>query len=131
MHNSVNKTLKQQKRDYYVYYSAYTQAKWTLSDTEGAASTAVNLLTEFRKKALPLIHVPHEFPSDEPPFFLLGSEGAKIHSSVLPIEAEHIVLKHNINSFRDAELQKTLIDLNLDKLIIVAVCVLILLLARQ
>lgn len=101
------------------YYPTYAGAKWALSDTEAAASNAATLLTEFRKQGLPVIHVRHEFPSDDAPFFLPESEGAKIHASVAPKEGEPVILKHQINSFRDTELKSVLQDLNVEKLIIV------------
>lgn len=101
------------------YYSTFTGAKWVLSGTEIAASNAATLLTEFRKQGLPIIHVRHEFPSDDAPFFLPKSTGAKIHNSVAPLEGEQVILKHQINSFRDTELQEVLNELNVDKLIIV------------
>ncbi|MBL4765276.1 MAG: cysteine hydrolase [Colwellia sp.] len=101
------------------YYSTYAGAKWALSDTETAAANAAVLLTEFRQQGLPIIHVRHEFPSDDAPFFLPKSEGAKIHKSVAAFEGEAVILKHKINSFRDTELQKILNELNVDKLVIV------------
>jgi nicotinamidase-related amidase len=101
------------------YYSTYTGAKWPLFGTEAAASNAAILLAEFRKQGLPVIHVRHEFPSNEAPFFLPKSAGAKIHNSVTAIEGEAVILKHQINSFRDTELQTILTDLNVDKLVIV------------
>jgi nicotinamidase-related amidase len=101
------------------YYSTYTGAKWALSGTEVAASNAAILLSEFRKQSLPVIHVRHEFPTDEAPFFLPKSEGAEIHSSVSPSGDETVILKHQINSFRDTELKKELESLAVDKLIIV------------
>lgn len=100
------------------YYSTYTGAKWALSGTETAASNAAILLAEFRKKGLPVIHVRHEFPSNYAPFFLPESAGAKIHHSVAAIEGEVVILKHQINSFRDTELQQVLSNLNVDKLVI-------------
>lgn len=101
------------------YYSTFTGAKWVLSGTEVAASNAATLLTEFRKQGLPIIHVRHESPSDDAPFFLPNSTGAKIHNSVAPLEGEQVILKHQINSFRDTKLQEVLNEFNVDKLIIV------------
>ena len=101
------------------YYPTYDGAKWPLSGTEKASGNAATLLAQFRDKGMPVVHVRHEFPSDEAPFFLPNSYGAKIHPTVTPIEDEPIVLKHQINSFRDTDLQKILEDLNVEKLIIV------------
>lgn len=101
------------------YYSTYDEAKWPLTGTEKATENAARLLTQFRDSAMPVIHVRHEFPSNEAPFFAPNSDGAKIHTAVTPIEGEPVVLKHQINSFRDTDLQRILEDLNVEKLIIV------------
>ena len=101
------------------YYPTYSGAKWALSGTEAAASNAAILLTEFRQQGLPVIHVRHEFPSEVAPFFLPGSEGAKIHSSVAPVAGEAVILKQQINSFRDTELKNILEKLNVNKLVVV------------
>jgi len=101
------------------YFSTYSGAKWALSGTEQAASNAASLLTEFRKQGLPVVHVRHEFPTDEAPFFLPQSPGAQINTSVAPTTNETVILKHQINSFRDTQLQSVLEKLNVTKLIIV------------
>ncbi|WDD98336.1 cysteine hydrolase family protein [Thalassomonas actiniarum] len=101
------------------YYASYPGAKWALSATEAAAANAAALLAEFRKQALPVIHVRHEFPSHDAPFFLPESEGAKIHTSVAPAKGEPVILKHQINSFRDTELKSLLQRLNVERLVIV------------
>jgi len=101
------------------YYPTYDGAKWPLSGTEKASDNAAALLSQCRKNNIPVVHVRHEFPSNEAPFFLPNSDGAKIHPSVAPIAGESVVLKHQINSFRDTQLQKILEELNVEKLIIV------------
>ncbi|HDM8225910.1 TPA: cysteine hydrolase [Vibrio campbellii] len=101
------------------YYPSYSGAKWPLSGTEEAAENAAQLLEAFRQKGLPVVHVRHEFPTEEAPFFLPNSEGAQIHSSVAPIEGEAVVLKHQINSFRDTDLQAILDDADVTRLVIV------------
>lgn len=101
------------------YYPTYSGAKWALSGTEEAAEKAAVLLAEFRGKGLPVIHVRHEFPSDDAPFFLPESEGAKIHPSVMPVEGEPVVLKRQINSFRDTDLKNILEEFKVERLVIV------------
>ena len=101
------------------YFPSYEGAKYALSQTEAAADNAATLLAASRKQGLPVIHVRHEFPTDEAPFFLPHSDGAKIHSSVAPIDGEPVVLKHQINSFRDTELQQLLTEQGIETLIIV------------
>jgi len=101
------------------YYPTYDGAKWPLSGTEIASKHAARLLAQFRDNKMPIIHVRHEFPSNDAPFFLPHSEGAKFHPSIAPIEGESVVLKHQINSFRDTDLQKMLKNLKVEKLVIV------------
>ena len=48
--------------------------KWVLEGTEAAASKAETLLKSFRAKGLPVVHVRHEFPTDDAPFFLPNSD---------------------------------------------------------
>lgn len=101
------------------YYSTFEGAKWALSDTEKAAENAATLLAKFRQQGLPVVHVRHEFPTNDAPFFLPESQGAQIHISVAPQNDEAVILKHQINSFRDTNLKSVLDELAVDKLIIV------------
>ncbi|WP_261843839.1 cysteine hydrolase family protein [Aliamphritea ceti] len=93
--------------------------KWQLVGTEAAADQGARLLSAFREKSLPVVHVRHEFPTNEAPFFLPGSEGAQIHPSVAPLTGEPVVLKQQINSFRDTELKQLLDEQGIEHLIIV------------
>jgi nicotinamidase-related amidase len=101
------------------YFSTYSGAKIPLVGTEAAAEQGAKLLASFRQKGLPVVHVRHEFPTDEVPFFLPGSDGAKIHSSVAAQEGEVVILKHQINGFRETDLKKVLDDAGIKKLVIV------------
>lgn len=101
------------------YFPTYPNAKWPLSQTEAAANKAALLLTSFRQQDMPVVHVRHEFIEKDAAFFQQNSEGAKIHASLAPLANEAVVLKHQINSFRDTELQQILQTRNIKKLIIV------------
>ena len=92
--------------------------KWALEGTEAAAVKAATLLECFRKKGLPVVYVRHEFPSDDAPFFAPNSEGAKIHTSVENLAGEPVILKHQINSFRDTNLKATLEKMDVDSVLI-------------
>ncbi len=92
--------------------------KWELEDAEGAAAKAAILLESFRARKLPVVHVRHEFPTTDAPFFVPNSEVAKIHSSVQALEGEPIVLQHQLNSFRDTDLKEILDELDVDSLLI-------------
>ncbi|MFT5708093.1 MAG: nicotinamidase-related amidase [Oceanospirillaceae bacterium] len=101
------------------YFSSYIGAKLALSETEAASAQGAKILAQFREKNLPIIHVRHEFTTSDAPFFLPNSEGAHIHPSVAPADDEIIVLKHQINSFRETELNDILQKAGITKLIII------------
>jgi nicotinamidase-related amidase len=92
--------------------------KWELEGTEAAAKKAATLLKSFREKGLPVVHIRHEFPTDDAPFFAPNSDGSKIHSSVQNIDGEPVVLKHHINSFRETNLKEILDEINVDSVLI-------------
>lgn len=92
--------------------------KCELEGTEDAATKASTLLKSFRARGLPVVHVRHEFPTGDAPFFAPNSDGAKVHSLVQYIEGEPVVLKHQINSFRDTNLKEILDELDVDSVLI-------------
>jgi nicotinamidase-related amidase len=92
--------------------------KWELEGTEAATQNAAKLLKYFRDNQLSIVHVRHEFPTNDAPFFVPNSEGAKVHSSVRELDGEPVIIKHQINSFRDTKLKETLDDLNVDSVLI-------------
>jgi nicotinamidase-related amidase len=96
----------------------FQNGKWPLAGTEAAVEKGAQLLEAFREKGLPVVHVRHEFPTDEAPFFAPGSEGAQIHTSVSAAEHEPVVTKHQINSFRDTNLKEILDSADVENLLI-------------
>lgn len=93
--------------------------KRPLNGMEAASVQSAKLLKSFREKGLTIVHVRHEFPTDDAPFFLPNSEGAIIHASVIPLANESVVLKHQINSFRDTNLKAVLEHEGVENLVIV------------
>jgi nicotinamidase-related amidase len=85
--------------------------KWTLSGIESAAENTAKLLAAARAAGDLVVHVRHEFPSADAPFFAPGSDGAKIHPKARNLEGEPVVLKHHVNSFRETDL-KAILDLH-------------------
>jgi nicotinamidase-related amidase len=85
--------------------------KWTMSGMNAAADNAARLLAAARAAGDLVVHVRHESLEPNAPFFVPGTSGAEIHSSVQPRDGESVVLKHNINSFRDTGL-KDILDRN-------------------
>ncbi|MBA4064832.1 MAG: cysteine hydrolase [Isosphaera sp.] len=82
--------------------------KWTLSGIEVAADNAAKLLAKARVVGDLVVHVRHEFPSADSPFFTPGSAGAQIHPKVKCLDGEPVVLKHHVNSFRETDLKEIL-----------------------
>src|SRR5262245_3089031 len=82
--------------------------RWTLAGIESAADNAAKLLAAARAAGDLVVHVRHEFPTTEAPFFAPGSEGAKIHPKVSNLETEQVVLKHHVNAFRETDLKAIL-----------------------
>lgn len=82
--------------------------KWQLEGTEAAAANAARLLSAFRAKGLPVVHVRHVFANADAPFFAPGSSGAEVHPLVAERPGEAVLIKQQINSFRDTELKQVL-----------------------
>jgi nicotinamidase-related amidase len=82
--------------------------KWPLSGIGTAADNAAKLLAAARAAGDLVVHVRHEFPSLDAPFFTPGSDGAKIHEKVSGLDGEPVVLKHHVNSFRETDLKAIL-----------------------
>jgi nicotinamidase-related amidase len=82
--------------------------KWPLSGIESAADNAAKLLAAARAAGDLVVHVRHEFPTADAPFFTPGSEGAKGHRKVRGLDGEPVVLKHHVNSFRETDLKAIL-----------------------
>lgn len=82
--------------------------KWTLSGIDAAADNIAKLLEAARKSSDLVVHIRHEFPTTDAPFFAPGSRGAEIHMKVKPLPNEPVVLKHHINSFRETDLKAVL-----------------------
>jgi len=92
--------------------------KWTLSGIETAADNAARLLTAARTSGEFIVHVRHEFPTADAPFFVPGSEGAKIHAKVKSRDGEPVILKHHVNAFRETDLKAILDRHGVDEVVI-------------
>ncbi len=76
------------------------------------------LLSVFREKKYPVIHVQHISERQDAPFFRPGSRGVEIHPTLSPLESEHVIVKHAPNSFYKTKLHATLKALGINKLVI-------------
>lgn len=82
--------------------------RWTLSGIEAAAANVARLLAAAREADDLVVHVRHEFPTADAPFFAPGSHGAEIHPQARNLEGEPVVVKEQINAFRDTDLKAIL-----------------------
>jgi nicotinamidase-related amidase len=82
--------------------------RWPVDKMQEVSFNAARLLANARNKGHKIIHVRHEIPSDEAPFFRPGTPGAEIHISVAPIGDETVILKHRPNSFHETSLRQDL-----------------------
>jgi nicotinamidase-related amidase len=92
--------------------------KWTLSGMDAAADNAARLISAARSSGDPVIYIRHEFPTADAPFFAPGSTGAEIHPKVQNHGNEHVIVKNQINSFRDTKLKEILERLNIHDVVI-------------
>jgi nicotinamidase-related amidase len=97
----------------------FPQGKWPLVGADDAADNAVRLIKAFRDAGDSVVHIRHEFTSEEAPFFTPNSEGAKLHPKVLNRADEPVVLKHFVNSFRETELKSILDERGIKELVVV------------
>jgi nicotinamidase-related amidase len=86
----------------------FAGGKWPLSGIESAADNAAKLIAAARATGDLVVHVRHEFPTADAPFFAPNSEGAKIHPKVAALDGEPVVLKNHVNSFRETDLKAVL-----------------------
>ncbi|QRY81804.1 cysteine hydrolase [Pseudomonas sp. PDNC002] len=97
----------------------FPSGKWPLVGIEAAADQAAKVLAAFRERGDLVVHIRHEFESTDAPFFVPGSDGAKIHTKVANLPAEPVVLKHFVNSFRDTNLKTILDEHGIDSVVVV------------
>lgn len=93
--------------------------KRVLDGIEKAAVNAVQALAAARAAGNLVVHVRHEFPDPDAPFLASGSSGARPYSGTAELPGEPVVIKQQINAFRDTELQKILQQYAIEHLIIV------------
>ncbi|MBD9485157.1 cysteine hydrolase [Pseudomonas sp. PDM14] len=97
----------------------FPAGKWPLVGAHAAADNAAKIIQAHRAAGDLVVHIRHEFPSDDAPFFVPGSEGAQLHPKVLNRADEPVVVKQHINSFRETELKAVLDQHGIDTLVVV------------
>lgn len=101
------------QRDY------FPGGRMPLVGPDAAAERASALLSHFRARGLPVIHVRHERAPSPGGFLVAGTPGADIDSRVLPAAGETVIVKRHPNSFLETDLRAEL-DHHPDASLIVA-----------
>ena len=92
--------------------------KMELEGADAAAANAARALGEFRRKAMPIVHVRHLSVRPGATFFIPGTAGADIHERVRPTGDERVIEKNYPNSFRATDLDKVLKDAGVTQLVV-------------
>jgi len=82
--------------------------KLPLAGIDQALDNAARVIAVARSKGDLLVHVRHESAQPGIPFFVHQTDGVRIHPSVAPLEAEHVIIKHSPNAFLNTDLKQTL-----------------------
>jgi nicotinamidase-related amidase len=93
--------------------------KWPLVGVDADADNAARIIQATRDSGDLVVHIRHEFTSEDAPFFTPNSEGAKLHPKVLNKADEPVVLKHFVNSFRETELKQILDQHGIEELVVI------------
>ncbi len=78
--------------------------KMELDGSVEASLQAKTLLSVFREKGLPLIHVQHVSLRPGATFFIPDTKGIEFHENVAPLPHETVIRKNYPNSFRETSL---------------------------
>ena len=92
--------------------------KWPLVGIENAAANAAKVIEKARADGDTVIHVRHEFPSPDAPFFIAGTEGVEINTAVQPAPDEPVIVKNYPNSFRETELKQMLDERGVEEVVV-------------
>jgi nicotinamidase-related amidase len=93
--------------------------KRELEGPREASECAKSILSFFRQDKLPIVHIQHISSSPAATAFVAGSEMAKIHANVQPLDDEVVFQKHYPNSFRETPLLDHLRGLGVTRLVII------------
>lgn len=91
----------------------FDDRKFVLPNIQKVAEQSKNILNMVCRYGLSVIHIKHEFPSADAPFFKAGSEGAQINDIVKPLSNETVIVKNHVTAFKETQLKATLESLGL------------------
>lgn len=97
----------------------FPAGKWPLVNVQAAAENAARALNDARTKGDLVVHIRHEFPSSDAPFFAPGTTGAEPHPLFVAQTGEPVLVKQQINAFRDTQLHQLLSEQQVERLVVV------------
>jgi nicotinamidase-related amidase len=83
--------------------------KWILEGADAAADNAARIIEAARHNGDLVIHIRHETPAKDAPFFVPGTTGAELHVKTMNRADETVLVKHFMNPYRETPL-KTILD---------------------
>jgi len=92
--------------------------KMELEGAEEAALNAAKLLAIAREKGFPVLHIQHLSIRPGATFFLPGTDGIHIHSSMIPSADEQIIRKHYPNGFKETRLETALKNMGTTRIVV-------------
>ncbi|PKR56747.1 isochorismatase family protein [Thalassospira lohafexi] len=101
---------------------AIDDPKWNSKNNPGYADVIAKLLTEFRAKNLPVIHVRHEEANPASTFYANGP-GQPFKDEAQPIDNETVIAKHQNCAFVGTSLETHLRDRGIKRLVFTGVVI--------
>ncbi|MBM7692707.1 nicotinamidase-related amidase [Peribacillus deserti] len=95
----------------------FDSEKWGARNNPDAEENIFKLLTQWRKRELPVIHTQHLSRNPNSPLFP-GQDGCEIKELVLPLEGEAVIQKNVNSAFIGTELEEYLRKNEIDTLVI-------------
>ncbi len=92
--------------------------KMELEGSVQAGACAKRMLTFFRERKMPVVHIQHISAQPGATFFLPETAGVKIRANVTPGPDEKVIQKHYPNSFRETALLENLKRIGVNNLVI-------------
>lgn len=96
-----------------------SSGKLPLVGIENAVSNAARIIDSARTRGDLLIHVRHESPTADAPFFAASSENVEIIAAVSPLDGEKVIVKQYPNAFRNTGLKAMLDDNGVEEVVVV------------
>ncbi|MDF2809949.1 MAG: Isochorismatase [Microvirga sp.] len=96
-----------------------SSGKLPLVGIEDAVSNAARVIDAARSRGDTLIHVRHESPTADAPFFAAGSENVKTIAAVQPEGDEPVIVKQYPNAFRETGLKAMLDEKGVEEVVVI------------